>query len=297
MKKLMFFTLLFFIQVSIYSLNEEAQSFVRRKILILPFQNKNMVAEYDYLSKFLMESIRAKLSESDGYDFSKFDATERELRYNCKYMNYNDVKFAQFLAIQHLSDTVISGQYVVEKGKIIIIINIIDVLQGKLVSSIKSEGEIANFIDLWDQTLTEMSEKIDMKLPHLEQKQYNEMMNRDYKFVLTPVKKAGISLIFAGESILFLGSFLIPSFIYYYEKYNYDLKNLNYHIGYVPFSNMYIAYLAGSIVYVISVVSLITIGITLTLVTIRKKVKLSIGLNDRNAEFNNELCLSLRIRI
>jgi hypothetical protein len=99
---------------------------------------------------------------------------------------------------------------------------------------------------------------------------------------------------------MLFGIFLIPSFVYYYEDYKLKYNNSAY--GYQNELNNYliynyVGYLGGSILYVITVASLISIGITLTLATVRKKVKLTIGFNERNAEFNNDLCLSIRIRI
>jgi TolB-like protein len=287
MKKIIIFTLILLSQISALSADESETTFAKRRILILPFVNKNKIAEYDYLSVVLMDSIRSELSGTDKYEFANYTPTEEELKDKYKKPDYADIKTAKYIATKLMSDIVVTGQYVIFGKKILILVHIIDLLSGELVGITKVEGNtgVGIFFAVND-AVNVVSEKIRVNLQDLDQKKYIETINMNYKFLLTPIRKTGLGLIIAGGISLSIG-FVLLSFPVKMQN-----PNISSDAKFVFFPNLITS------LYLISLgVMSIFIGIPLLTVTIKKNIELSINLNGRDDVFLNQVSIAMRIRL
>ncbi len=171
MKLKSYILLFFFILVSvnfIYSAGENSS--IKRKIVILPFYNKNSVSEYDYLADVIMETLRSDLIGTDKYEFTNFSDTEEKLSgKNYKGKDFINLKIAKETAVQLNADVVITGQYVIIENHIMIMIHTVDIITGQLVALTRVEGGTGvEMFDLINKAASDMTAKITEKLPMLE---------------------------------------------------------------------------------------------------------------------------------
>ncbi len=289
MKKVIIIVTLLINYISAFCLNDEILTPPKSKILILPFMNKNKIAEYDYLSDIIMETIRGELVETDKYEFTNFSMTDKKLkkRFN-KNEDFTNLKTAKYIARQLNADVVITGQYIIIEKKILILIHIIDIFNDELVAIIKAEGNTGvNIFNVINEAVSDMVEKINEKLPEIEKKKYDKVMEKNLKLIITPMKSKGIAYIICGSSLFLVGIPFICLYPYYYDQY---LKKES------TDNTMGIAYLIlGCSISSLGAI-LTIIGIPLLLVNIKKNISMEINLNN-DRYVNSRLCFLIRIRM
>jgi TolB-like protein len=147
---------------------------VKRTILILPFVNKNGAAEFDYLSGIISDSLFSELTGTDLYEFVNFSTKSESLSgYNKK--DFADTKIAGEIAQIAGANAVIMGQYVISNGKIMIIMNALDLFSGDIAALTKAEGNTGiGLFDVINSAAKDMTAKLTQKLPMMEKKDYDK---------------------------------------------------------------------------------------------------------------------------
>ena len=304
MKKIIFIFLMVLSILKIFSLsNNNENSLIKRKILILPFYNKNNIIDYDYLSDILMETLRAELIETNKYTFTNFSLTNykiKELGYNREDLVNSEI--AKKIALQLGADIVITGQYIILEDRIMILIHTIDILTGELIALTKIEGktgvEIFNIIN---KASNDVTNKILDKLPMLERKEYEKIKeekdtDKKNKFALIPRKKVGIGLISSGSTLLLAGGIIFAydlagySNILRTNRNNY-IESEDYYQDYYQSYYTFISLFASGISLMGTGVVLLTIGLPLLLYN-KKTEKISFLI-----EANNNITLSINIKL
>lgn len=226
MKNLLIIILSIFIAVSAFAENEDM---VKRKIIILPFVNKNKVAEYNYLSGIIMETVRSVLYETDLYEFTNFTKTDERLSiYNEE--DFINIKKAIEIARGLRADIAVTGQYIILEKKIMILIHAIDIFTGELVAITKEEGETGlDLFNLVNRSAKDIYDKIIINFPMMKKAEYDKKMVRIAGIKLTAMTKAGIGLTAGGSTLLIAG---LPLLIYDLAGYSsvlsaYKLKYLD----------------------------------------------------------------------
>jgi hypothetical protein len=291
----------------IFSLNENVDELIKRKIIILPFVNKNKIMEYDYLSDIMMETLRGELLDTNIYEFTNFSMTDDILK-NKEYKqeDFMDFKIAKKIALQFNADVVITGQFIIFEKRILVLIHAIDILTGELAAMTKVEGNIGvELFSVINIASKDMTTKITNALPMLDKEKYEKKVNlNNIKFYLTPMNKAGIGLISSGGFLILLG---VPILVYDLtgnieilrinkERYlNTNENYSDYDRSYNIFTGLFIASICTASIGVV----LAIIGFTLLFIKINKKdnVALILGLNNNIRYFNNGLNFFIRIRM
>jgi TolB-like protein len=223
MKKIILFIILMLNTLYIFNSDlSKVNTLIKRKILILPFINKNNVPEYDYLSGIIMETLRSELIETDKYEFTNFSLTNTKLSNEYKKEDFINLKKAKNIAIQLNADIVITGQYLIFDNRIMVLIHTIDILTGELVALTKIEGNTGvELFAVINNASKDMTKKIIDTLPLIDKEIYETKMIKINNSIITPIKKIGISLIITGSSLLLIG---IPILIYDLAGYSQILK-------------------------------------------------------------------------
>jgi len=283
------------------------EDMVKRKIVIFPFINKNKVIEYNYLSDIIMETVRSALFQKDLYEFSnysvsddKFDDYKKDDLLNLKTV----IKISRNLN----SDIALSGQYIIFEKKILIIIHAVDIFTGDIAAVTKEEGGTG--IDLFNvinKSITDILDKIILKLPMMNRTEYNNNMKKMSGTILTPLKKTGIGLISAGSALMLIG---LPVLIYDVAGYSSVLidnrqKYLESYKNYEAYDKSYYTF-TGLLISSICIsgagllLSLISIPLFLVKIPNDNKQLISFSINFKD-NYNNpdsrNLCFMINIRL
>jgi TolB-like protein len=301
MKKILILSIFILISLNILpAVKKEDKTFIKRTILILPFQNKNNVAEYDYLSDVLMDALRAELSEQNKYNFANYDKTNQafnEIRNNkADVMNFEVTKK---IAYQFSADVIITGQYVVSGNELMILLHAVDVISGDIVAVTKVQGELGvNIFNLINTASKDLTNKVITQLRSITRSDYENLFKRllsdkRLSFINLPArKKLGFGFTVAGGTLLLIGA---PIFIYDLAGYSQImLANKNQYLDtnenhdiYQNSYNIFVSLFSVSLSLMGLGVIFLAVGLPLMLVNIpQKKVSLNLDFENNGINFS-----------
>lgn len=291
---------LFFLLISIsFMFPDEAEKnqYIKRTILILPFQNKNNIAEYNYLSDVLMETLRVELVEQNRFNFTNYtEANEavRDLKKNN--INIMDFNIIRKIAYDLSTDVIINGQYIISENNLMIMMQAIDIINGDLVATTKVQGELGvNIFNLINNASNDLTNKIINKLKSVTKEEYEYTFRKisNIKFLnllgLPAYKKAGISLTITGGILLLIGTPILIYDLAGYSKlllekkaaYQEFKKNTDHEV-YTQFYITFIALFCVSLTATVFGAIMLSVGLPLSIINIKSKnssVKVEINNN------------------
>jgi len=301
------FLIIILFDLKVFSLTENPD-LVKRTVLILPFVNKNKIAEYDYLSEIIMETLRSELLQSEIFEFTNFSLSRNKYK-EYKTEDFLDLKVVNNIADQLNADIVATGQYLIYENKIMILIHAIDIFTGELIVLTKVEGQTGiDLFNLIDNASKDMKDKMEIKFPMVDKRTYIDKSNKNIKYVFTPVKKAGIGFISSGSSLFLIG---FPVLIYDLAGYSSILKanrdryldTKNYYYEYDQSYYIFVTLLISSICFSGIGLILLSVGLPLLFVKIKEsrnqKISLIFGIAQNNFFYfnRNDFNLFIKIRI
>lgn len=283
------------------SINKRKISFIKRKILLLPFLNVNNIKKYDYLSATLTETLKAKLLNSESFvltDTSQLDNKIKQLDYTNE--SIIEKEYAIKIANQYKSDVVVLGKYIIVNEEIMILISAIDIFTEETVASSSINGDLGvDIFRLIDEVSDNITEKMIKKLPMVKKTYFDEMTKiiRKQHFLdemnnLTKLNRAGIGFTIAGGILLASGTtILLYDLLGYSKVVEYNLENLpSTKKGYEEYNNSYNA-----------LISLLAVGITsMAIGTIGLSIGISFILYKKNRNklsFNVEINQDIKFEI
>ena len=289
--------LLLFINIFTFSLEKKV---IKRKILILPFQNINNVNKYQFLSTSLRDALNAELLTSDLYSILSFAEISNEINVlGLNELEATDEINANKVALKMKADVIIIGTYIIIEDKIKVQMKAIDAHEKQTVISINMQGDVdLDIFRIIDVSVKDMAKRMYEKLPPITDDYFIQQRRLLRQKYLTPKVKVGIGLTAGGAVFVLAG---LPIFIYDVAGYSSIVKDNLYNnprtaVGYQEYlktSYTHIALLAVSLSTTGVGLVLIAIGVPLIvydLVQLRKKMSVSI-------EINNNVELALKISL
>lgn len=308
MKRIAFITLLLLLSIIIFA-ESQPQQLIKRTVLILPFLNKNNVEKYNYLQDTLVDALNSELIRTDQFNFIRPTEAEEILEQeDIDY--YEKTKNLIDIAIKLKADVIVIGQYIIIEDKIMIQVKAIDVFSEQIAASSNINGDLG--IDIFRiiiESSKDIANKMAKELRMVDKTYFDEMskilnqdttnkeISIDFKKQLSPMKKSGIALISTGGSILLIG---IPILIYDLAGYSsimIDKRNLanEKDIDYSEYMETFLIFtglLVGSVTASVIGLSVLIVGIPLTVYKGKNKLSINISCN-----FNNSVDLFFKLRI
>lgn len=301
-KTLIFLTLFMIIFSNILLKGKEADpdKIIKRKILILPFQNINEVSKYKFLSTSLRDALNAELLASNLYIILSFSEIYNEMQQmGIDEKDIIDETNANKLAIKMKADVIIIGTYIILNDRIKLQMKAIDVHEKQTIVSINMEGDAdLDTFRIIDDSVKDMAQKMIEKLPPITDDYFIQQRKLLRQKLFTPKIRTGIGLTVSGGLLILIG---IPILAYDVAGYSSIVKDNLYgnprtSIGYQEYlktNYTHIALLVTSLSMMGIGITLISIGIPLIIYdTIQVKKKLAI-----NLEIDNEIKFYLKIEI
>lgn len=172
MKK--FFLIFIYFSISIlitFSVDNKKKSdesiLIKRKVAIIPFYNSTEVAEYDYLSNIISDSLRASIDQTKMYflyEAKELDRITKKNNINTATMIWEStaVEIADILN----ADVVIFGFYQVSNEQVIINLNAVDAAVRKSAIAFKVKCDLGvELLNATRQATEQMAERLKEKLP------------------------------------------------------------------------------------------------------------------------------------
>ena len=170
MKKFLILLFLCIFSPSIFFINgwgKNSKKIIKRKILILPFQNINEVNKYKFLSTSLRDALNGELLDSNLYiilSFSEINNKIQQMSINEK--DVTNENNANKLAIKMKADVIIIGTYIILNDKIKLQMKAIDVHEKQTIISINTQGDAdLDIFRIIDESVKDMAQKMHEKLP------------------------------------------------------------------------------------------------------------------------------------
>ena len=296
MKKIVLMILLF---INIFAFSIE-KKIIKRKIIILPFQNINNVNKYQFLSTSLRDALNAELLSSDLYSILSFAEITNEINaLGITELEAIDETNANKIGLKMKADVIIIGTYIIIEDKVKVQMKALDAHEKQTVVSINMQGDVdLDIFRIIDDSVKNMAKKMYEKLPPITDDYFIQQRRLLRQKYLTPKVKVGIGLTAGGAVFVLSG---LPIFIYDVAGYSSVVKDSLYNnprsdVGYEEYlktSYTHIALLAVSLSTTGVGLILIAIGVPLIvydLVQLRKKMSASIVVN-KSIEFALKIAL------
>jgi hypothetical protein len=207
----------------------------KRTIMLLPVFNESKIENYDYLSNVIRDALRSELELKKNFRFIEYQEIDKNLALY-KYLKDDIFQESKALALSIYlkADIYIFCKFNINDEKLVIELDVFDVLTGYKVIGIKSDEKMGSGIfklidDISQNSAAEMSEKLSMLKKNYLEKKMNEQEDMLRKMDEDEIKRH----MYDKKYILTIGGAFYP-LVYEYksgESYKDADKNIEYFSG------------------------------------------------------------------